>query len=243
MGMFDWISCDYPLPNEPPEFCRKPGYQFQTKDLGCTMAEYRITEAGRLVLVRRGWCDHEEPPVADIDQNIHGEVEFYSSNITGSGPGLYTKNGEDAESVDYKAIFIHGQLHSILETERTKKLALPSSRQGVHTFRRSITDAEKAERKRREEELLVGRTVYRRRFISLEEHAYEPIRIVFETDRQWCGILEDGLMELIDRRLRDQMIFDSPEAGQAMDQDRKEEWNRGKEEYDRLLKERQCSQT
>lgn len=44
MGMFDELTCDYPLPD--------PAYQhriFQTKSLECQMTTYRISAEGRLL--------------------------------------------------------------------------------------------------------------------------------------------------------------------------------------------------
>ena len=43
MGMFDYITCLYPLPEGLP-----PGERFQTKDLTNALVEYTITADGHL---------------------------------------------------------------------------------------------------------------------------------------------------------------------------------------------------
>lgn len=47
MGMYDEVSCDYPLPGEGPE--NMPGGVFQTKDFDCTLSLFTITEGGQLL--------------------------------------------------------------------------------------------------------------------------------------------------------------------------------------------------
>lgn len=42
MGMFDWVTCKYPLPLVVED-------RFQSKDLECELSEYLITTDGRLV--------------------------------------------------------------------------------------------------------------------------------------------------------------------------------------------------
>src|SRR4051812_6215154 len=114
MGMYDNIRCDYPLPigpnGPPPDFVMEPGYLFQSKDLDCSLSVFTIKADGTF----------------DYETAYTGELEFYTSNICGSGPGLYTRTGEDAISVDYLAKFVDGKLTSIVETAREIRPALPS---------------------------------------------------------------------------------------------------------------------
>src|SRR5579875_1775245 len=107
MGLFDDIHCDYPLPGNPPAFVAKQP-DFQTKDLDCCMEHFTITTDGKL---RR---DSGPDDMGDFT----GTVEFYTSNIVASGPGVYTRNGEDAESVGYRAVFVHGRVIELTEMER-----------------------------------------------------------------------------------------------------------------------------
>ena len=60
MGMFDYVQCDYPLPDGRVV----EGPVFQTKDFDCGLDTIRITRAGRLVL--QDW--HSE---------FHGDMNFY----------------------------------------------------------------------------------------------------------------------------------------------------------------------
>jgi hypothetical protein len=111
MGMFDHIKCDYPLPGQPLEVDCKPS--FQTKDLDNDLLCFRISEAGELL-------DEENVLVG-----FTGEVNFYSCNICAAdGRGSYTRNGEDREDSDYKALFIKGKLIYIEQTQYSRKPAL-----------------------------------------------------------------------------------------------------------------------
>ena len=68
MGMFDYIDCEYPLP-ETPSPCPK-GTRFQTKDTpGQYLYLYTITEDGRLL-----WHPKEGEPEFC---RFSGELEFY----------------------------------------------------------------------------------------------------------------------------------------------------------------------
>ena len=58
MGMYDNIKCKYPLPDAAAQ-----GVDFQTKDLECTLAEYEITEDGRLI--EHCW-DYEATPEDEL---------------------------------------------------------------------------------------------------------------------------------------------------------------------------------
>ena len=111
MGMYDEIECEYPLPGNPPAWI-KSGHRFQTKDLSCLMETYTIEADGTF----------SEPEYT-------GELGFYTSNVVGTGPGTYTKDGEDAESVAYRAVIVGGVLSSITETEHTREPAWPVARQ------------------------------------------------------------------------------------------------------------------
>lgn len=95
MGMFDYITCEYPLGDTRAECCI-----FQTKDTpDCYLSEYTITNEGRLILASsrlRGFKGEE-------DQNFHGSITFY------------TDVGN--EWLEYQAIFIDGNLVDI----RSKK--------------------------------------------------------------------------------------------------------------------------
>jgi hypothetical protein len=114
MGMFDYIRCEYPLPD--------PEYQdldYQTKSLDRQLNSYTITEDGRLL-----WHyvqyeiipEHQrEPPLSppvfrevegsreDIEMLFHGTINFYMT---------YPEDMKDDEYewVEYQACFTHGKV-------------------------------------------------------------------------------------------------------------------------------------
>ena len=125
MGMFDYVKCDWPLPDGKPT----PGDMFQTKDFDEPyMERYTITKEGRLVhhAVRTEMVpEHERPnygkqgyrdangkvtlwglrgsmravPIGDVDLNYHGFLNFYG--------------GEGDEWREFNAKFTDGQLVEI----------------------------------------------------------------------------------------------------------------------------------
>lgn len=98
MGMFDEITCDYPLPDG---FTGRLVYQ--TKDTDRQQLDmYTITADGFLT-VDGARVDH------------HGRIEFYWSNVSGTnGRGGYiTSDDKPARCRAYVALFDHGTLLKI----------------------------------------------------------------------------------------------------------------------------------
>jgi hypothetical protein len=91
MGMFDWITCEYPLPDYPKN---APRDEFQTKDLALVCDEYTIDGNGILKLTR---CSYSER----VNENSHyiGTLNFYH------------KYKDDW--YEYDAEFIDGKLISV----------------------------------------------------------------------------------------------------------------------------------
>lgn len=117
MGMFDYIDCEYPLPEG------APTRNFQSKDTPDQMlTQYLITEDGRLL--------NGEGELVDFD----GEIEFYHSNICASGPeGYLTDDDKPAACWIFFAIFEDGKLVSV-EGEKevmTGKFAEPPTTREV----------------------------------------------------------------------------------------------------------------
>lgn len=127
MGMFDYIKCEYPLPDG---FGQGRDISFQTKDLECAMDTYVIDEEGFLNLEKWGvrdlpatqhrkstgilnafWDAHERVFEGLEKVDYTGEVEFYYSNIAAMGPeGFSTRNDEPYEARTYTAVFEKGVL-------------------------------------------------------------------------------------------------------------------------------------
>ncbi len=102
MGMFDYVKCEYPLPD--PELQTE---EFQTKDFDCVMDAYIITSEGRLLLQPSQWVDISGQPLNDpgppTDIDHHGYLRFYTSRNGPHGRLWY----------EYSARFTDGQLVSI----------------------------------------------------------------------------------------------------------------------------------
>lgn len=119
MGMFDYIVCNYPLPNYPLDAAT--AVEFQTKDTDEQLCStYTISAAGYLYL-------------ADKLQDYTGSIHFYASNMVASGPGCYTRDGEDHFWLSYTALFVHGQLTHIERIDyRTEPAQKSSTRWNKH---------------------------------------------------------------------------------------------------------------
>jgi hypothetical protein len=128
MGMFDYVVCEHNLPDG----FNASGIKFQTKDLVNELDTFTISDDGRLIHHYRelestpdNELPHPEMPFIGclrekagsqklVDTNHHGYLEFYASNISGSGPkGFITENDETPWTRCYTAKFTDGQLVSI----------------------------------------------------------------------------------------------------------------------------------
>ena len=71
MGMFDDVTCEMPLPDG------FDGGGFQTRDLGCELASYRITKSGGLVCEKDGMFT----VTAGTLDDYHGILNFYTIEV------------------------------------------------------------------------------------------------------------------------------------------------------------------
>lgn len=129
MGMFDDITVYYPLPGNVPG-----AIKFQTKDFECLLDKYTVSADGFL---HRTSFDTDKTAPFDYT----GEVYFYTGNVVASGPGTYTRNGEDAYWIEYKAIFVHGRLTEVELIEYRSDPA-QSSEQSRKMFRTDFATRE-----------------------------------------------------------------------------------------------------
>jgi hypothetical protein len=113
MGLFDTITCKYPLPL--PQF---QGADFQTKDLECQMDCYEIREDGTLWMQKYEIEDRSDPNAEGIARlcgmlsrvNLRWEPTKYTGSVDfyeWLNPGW----------VEFCAIFIDGKLTHIQTTE------------------------------------------------------------------------------------------------------------------------------
>lgn len=122
MGMFDYVHCEYPLPDGHNE-----AEEYQSKDTPAQGLErYQITADGRLLgrFVERQWVDSDGPfggflrEVPGTEEwrevSFHGDIRFYCSNVCISGPeGVATRDDRPPVFREYIARFTNGRLEWI----------------------------------------------------------------------------------------------------------------------------------
>jgi hypothetical protein len=217
MGLFDWIKCEVPLPGNPPEWALH-GHAFQTKDLPCLMDIYTITADGRLEGGDRDFSTYT------------GTIQFYDSNIVASGPGTYTRDGEDAISLEYRATFIRGRLVDLAQVEFTRE---PAAKFNPEPHRLPKPEEREA-RKRRRAEALTGRTLC----VWYGGESSEPYDAVVRLENARQLVVErcdDGRFEVLDRDSRDVTFFDSLEDGKRSREERQADWDRRKAEFEAVI--------
>lgn len=239
MGMYDCVRCSAAFPGTPPAFI-KPGHDFQTKDLNCLLDTYEIGADGFLRLIEKSMVNDGVPDTSLGSAVLfHGDLCFYTSNIRGSGPeGVFTQDGEDAESVGYRARFVNGKLQDITETSRECRPAWSVARMRLANPRPSTEEL--AERERRVTESLVGRTLFLC-WGGMEPDAGESVRIVYENTRQFVLEGPDGTLQLIHRHLRDNVLFDDRDHAERVLATRKAEREARRREYEALIASRGVS--
>jgi len=142
MGLFDYVICDYPLPDS-----YKGSIKFTTKDLNSFMNTFTITESGQLLEHKFHFeevPEEERPKFNTPEWNSDNEtiktwtrlmgskiqvfdglepylytgaVCFYGSNLDScNSDGYYTtENDEPYEYKEYIALFKNGMLINIIE--------------------------------------------------------------------------------------------------------------------------------
>lgn len=222
MGMFDYVKCHKSLlPGAPPAYV-SDDHEFQTKDFACEMATYEISHEGFLSREGGVFVTREREAL-----EFTGAVEFYTTNITGSGPGLYTRNGEDADSVEYVATFLDGKMQRIVESSRDVKPALPSNMQ-QHRIRQplpgSILEGEAK---------LIGRTVFVLWGGREPSEGYDAT-VVYANEKELAVDSENGIEKIGRFQIGNIVFADETEATIHYDACKKS-WSDGKAEYDALL--------
>jgi len=210
--MFDYVKCDYPLPGKPVEFVD----EFQTKDLGCTLETITITQDGKI-----------SPEEYD---NFTGEIEFYGNTISACGPlGQYTYDGEDAESVTFKAIFVDGKLIDIQQLHYEREVAL-SSKDMPNFFERGKGSELK------ENDSFVGKKLFLLwGGVELKDGYY--VEVVYESDKQLV-YENEGRLELIYRSDIGRLLYKDEEEARIDREFAKQKREDDRREYARKLKEK-----
>jgi len=216
MGMYDYIVCDYELPGTPPAFASESGHSFQTKDLDCVMSTYTIKGDGSF-----------------SESDFTGTIEFYSSNIVGGGPGVYTRDGEDAESVCYEAVIVDGKLTFIVETGSQRKPALPSKLQSARIFSKPPNQEEIDERKKQIAESKIDKRIY---VLWGGKDVGYWATVVVEDDSELCLRRDEKseygeTLELINRGYLNHIYWYSEKEAMDSHNDKNESWNAGAKQY------------
>jgi len=124
MGMFDYVTCEYPLPELDFNIVWPKNDPFQTKSFECMMEHYTITKDGRIIhhTVRHESVPEEERPfygterwetstlarfcgamrsvpTGDVYLNLTDTIRFY--------------NSKGYEWFEYSATFVDGKLVDI----------------------------------------------------------------------------------------------------------------------------------
>lgn len=117
MSMFDEVIIDYELPGRPAYAVKE--HRFQTKDFGCHLDLYRITEEGQLLYrqVEREWTKDESSRIGGfygivseqwIDTEFHGDLNVYT---------LDTTEQPYSGWVEYTIRFTHGKVEWVRQEE------------------------------------------------------------------------------------------------------------------------------
>ena len=149
------------------------------------------------------------------------------------GAGIYTSNGEDAESVTYRAQVIDGKMQRLEQTEYDIKPALPTRELSLPA---RLTDEEVSAYRKREQESLLGRTLYV--MYGGQEDGY-LVEVIAENDKELVIRLqqshkwkESGGFEILDRGSRDSTFFDSEEDARSHKKERSDKWDAEKQRYE-----------
>jgi hypothetical protein len=137
MGMYDEITCEYPLPST--GYGVPTGHEFQTQDFENLLDRYSITADGTLLLHEEEWEEVPEPerpyygsphwdkplgrwigslravPLGEEEVLYDGDVRFYDAFRLVGGGRVW---------IEYRASFVWGRLNRI-EVEEIRDLPPP----------------------------------------------------------------------------------------------------------------------
>lgn len=133
MGMYDYLKCEYPLPDKEAQ-----DYEFQTKDFGCVLELFVIMPDGKLLSNNANvWAQNDGGKLEPYSHT--GEIEFGTIRAVLNDGKLAKLGGNDEKGhfvwgasgriddklhivksvrrFDYRARFIDGQLESLIKTD------------------------------------------------------------------------------------------------------------------------------
>jgi hypothetical protein len=187
--------------------------------------EYTITADGHL----------QEDSAAEDRTGFTGTIELYWSNVVASGPGLYTRTGEDAHVLEYRLTFVAGSVVRVDELKNEYEPALASSK---FSLWKMPSAEERRSFEERSREPLTGRTMWL--WWGGHKTGY-AVKVVAESEHQLVLQAEDDRFQILDRFSRDRILFDSQEDGLRYTNERAAEWERRRKEYDAAIQARSAS--
>lgn len=221
MGMFDYIRCEYPLPGNAPAYAQDAA--FQSKDMECFLNQYTISLDGRLL----------DSAGNEYEPGFTGVVNFYASNIIASGPGIYTRNGEDAYHLEYTATFVDGRLSEIKEIEnRTERAAHVDL---IHKNRKLPTPEEVEQWRAYQSKSRLGAELCL--WWGGNVQAPYTVKVIVENQKGFVVQQENGEFEILDRGQLGTTLFDSLEEGKAYNEQRAARWEQERKEYEAAISE------
>lgn len=124
MGMFDYITCLYPLPDQDFNVVWPENDPFQTKSLECDMDHYTITRDGRIIhhKVRYETVPDEERPYFGKPEWDRSELARFCGAMRSIPDGdeylnltdtIRFYNSKGSEWFEYSATFVDGKLIDI----------------------------------------------------------------------------------------------------------------------------------
>jgi len=217
--MYDNLVCDMPLPGKRPAWL-KAGHAFQSKSLDCTMETYTIAADGAFSV-----------------PDFTGTVDFHWSNVVGSGPGIYTRDGEDAEHVEYQAVIVGGRVTRLEQTSYSAHAAWPASKQQMD-FPRPTVEQVAAVRARRQQNW-VGHRLYV--LWGGQEKGYW-VKVLARSERELCVEIEEtdwchhkGDLELLAVADIDRLIWESDVEALAQRSAEHKQWAAEVAEWESFL--------
>lgn len=224
MGMFDDITCNYPLPGTPLALI---GNNFQTKDLECMMCQYEITAEGALMQTRGNYIDQD----AEGFQSFTGVVNFYNSNACASAYGMcFTSDGQDHESAEYNATFKDGMLTHIeqIEYSRVPALAYRETEQLLAPLFPDSVEVDKSDPE-------VGALMWIQYGGGSPGF---PARLLFKGAKKWAFSTEDGDVEAMHPSDLGNLVFHTQADADAKRNIRKTSWKQRTDYCAQLLAEK-----
>lgn len=121
MGMFDEVTCHYPLKKCPAELLGV-AEEWQTKDFGRNLDTYILTQEGRLLkrTYVGTWEKYPTPPMGIYWNENAGEYEDVDTKFHGTFR-MYTHTKSTGRWIEYRIKFTNGQLAEAIKMDKRER--------------------------------------------------------------------------------------------------------------------------